>query len=192
MEEVKQQNETITRSLDIAHFWPPGVKTLAAKRRARTSATVESLGRENNLTFHADIVGFSGKKGRNGVNLDYIRALLQFKIVVVCQRDTWYGHYRLMEALVAGAMVVTDEMAGYPAGVVNGKTVITFTTQRDLRRKLLYYLAHEEERRKIAEAGYELAMTRHRCRHRWEDLLMGDWEKRDENGFSILNPGRRL
>lgn len=185
-----QQNETnITRSKDIAHFWPTDKEDIAARRRARTSRTVEWIGQTYNFSYYAAFIGHSGKKGRQGIHLDYIRALLEYKIVVVCQRDSWYGHYRLMEALVGGALVMTDPMVGLPAGVVHDETVVVFQRQRDLKQKLVYYMNHEKERLRIAKAGQKLAMTRHRHWHRWEDLLLGNWEDRDANGFSRLNPG---
>lgn len=191
LEEQQKKNETTARSLDIAHFWNANEtkKSVSSKRRSAVSKTVQSVGQQYNFTYFVDIVGHRGKGGRNGVHPDYIRALLQYKIVVVCQRDAWYDHFRLMEALVGGALVMTDQMPYYPAGVVDKETVVVYHGQDDLARQLVYYMQHKEERLKIAAAGQELSMTRHRLRHRWEDLLLGDWEHRDDNGYSILDPG---
>jgi spore maturation protein CgeB len=61
----------------------------------------------------------------------------------------------------------------------------------DMKRKILYFLDHEEERLRIAHAGRNVALRRHREWHRWEDLLLGNWtDERDAYGVSQLNPGR--
>ena len=58
--------------------------------------------------------------GRNKAQELYVATMLQYKIVVVCQRDLWEGHYRLMEALAGGAMVMTDPMHPLPFRIEDG------------------------------------------------------------------------
>lgn len=42
-----------------------------------------------------------------------------------------------------------------------GKEIVTFDTTADMIEKIKYYLAHEEEREKIAEAGYQRTLKDH-------------------------------
>lgn len=51
------------------------------------------------------------------------------------------------------------------------KEVITFTNPTDLRRKAIYYLAHEQERELIAQAGYLRAKREHTFDHRLKQLF---------------------
>jgi hypothetical protein len=46
------------------------------------------------LRLFVDTVGAGREEGRNTVQIDYVRQLLDTKIVVVAQRDGWEDHYR--------------------------------------------------------------------------------------------------
>jgi spore maturation protein CgeB len=63
-----------------------------------------------------------------------------------------------------------------------------YKTMEEMQDKILYYLDHREERLRIARAGRDLALNHHRERHRYEDLILGDWSQRDEYGVSLLRP----
>lgn len=71
-------------------------------------------------------------------------------------------------------MVMTDRMLSLPAGLQNGTSIVEFTSEEDLRSKILYYLAHDNERLSIAHEGRKVAMTRHRTWHRIEEVIFGD------------------
>ena len=109
------------------------------------------------------------------VNENYAAALLSHKIIIVCQRDSWEDHYRLMEALAGGALVMTDPMHPLPAGIEDGKQLVVYESIAALKDKIKYYLEHEEERLEIAQSGHDVAMSRHRSWHRMEELVFGDW-----------------
>ena len=111
--------------------------------------------------------------GRNALDPSYIRALLSAKIVVVAQKDGWEDHYRLMEALVCGPLVISETMIAPPKGLHHRENIIFFQSLEQLHSQVEYYLAHEEERGRIASAGWNMAMTRHRSWHRMEELLFG-------------------
>ena len=112
--------------------------------------------------------------GRRGVNADYIDGMLQTKILVVTQRDYWEDHYRLFEALISGAMVMTDRMLSLPAGLENGTSLIEFISEEDLRAKIHYYLQNTEKRLEIAREGRLVSMTKHRSWHRIEEIIFGE------------------
>ena len=52
-----------------------------------------------------------------------------------------------------------------------GREVVTFSSLADLKEKILYYLAHPEERLAIAEAGYRRALRDHLYTQRLERML---------------------
>ncbi|CAJ1968801.1 unnamed protein product [Cylindrotheca closterium] len=90
--------------------------------------------------------------------------MLTTKIVVVTQRDEWEGHYRLYEALLSGAMVMSDQMLILSRlGLLeNGTSVIEFDSETSLISLAQYYLDHNSERQAIAARGRQIAMSRHR------------------------------
>jgi hypothetical protein len=125
--------------------------------------------------FHIGVQGNNHAQGRKQASPDYVAALMATQIVVVAQRDEWEDHYRLLEGMVAGAMVLTDTVLGLPAGLVHGESVILYTSAQDLRDKIHYYLdpAHAWERLAIAKQGRRIAMSRHRSWHHMEEIVFG-------------------
>lgn len=124
-----------------------------------------------------NIAGGAGDTAREGVNVEYIKTMMESRIVVVVQRDSWIDMYRLMEALsVSGSLVMVDSMdiGGLPLGLEDGVSLVEFSSVQDLQTKILYYLRHDEERIRIAKAGRQVAMSRHRSWHIMERLLLGN------------------
>jgi spore maturation protein CgeB len=113
--------------------------------------------------------------GRTNVSKDYLESLLTTKIVLLAQRDSWEDHYRLFEAISCGALVMTDPMLSLPDELVDGESIIVNRSLDHLRKLVLYYLdpAHNDERLRIARAGWKLPMGRHRTYHWMEELLFG-------------------
>ena len=52
-----------------------------------------------------------------------------------------------------------------------GKEIETFSSQEELIDKISFYLVHDEERKKIAENGYELAKREYSLDVRIEEML---------------------
>lgn len=50
--------------------------------------------RNKNLTITSQLIGARAHLVRNYVQDDYSKEMLANKIIVVCQRDQWEGHYR--------------------------------------------------------------------------------------------------
>jgi len=67
---------------------------------------------------------------------------------------------RIFEVLAAGGFLLTDHYEEIAELFEIGKEVETYSSARELREKVEYYLNHEEERIQIAAAGkkkfYEL------------------------------------
>ena len=70
---------------------------------------------------------------------------------------------RVMQALAAGGAALAHQwFRGMDQlGLVDGQTCIIWRTFDELVEKLNHYLTHEDERRKVAEAGQRLALERH-------------------------------
>jgi len=169
--------ESLERSIDVAHFWPldlVGVSnTDDAKLRQRVSQIVAKVGKTHGWNVYVALAGNASSTGRRKVQAAYIETMLESKIVVVSQRDEWEDHYRLFEALVSGAMVMTDKMLALPQGLENGMSVVEYQSAHDLCYQLLYYMQHSEERLEIARRGREVAMRQHRAWHRMEEIVFG-------------------
>lgn len=165
------------RSVDVAHFWPldgkTDVNTVSSNLRTLVSNIVYDLGRAHSLTTFVGLSGKATAMGRSAVVSDYIETLVKSKIVVVTQRNGWEDHYRLHEALVSGACVLTDFMHGLPSGLVNGTSIVIYSSAAELQSQILYYLGHETERLAIAREGRRVTMSRHRSWHHMEEIIFG-------------------
>jgi hypothetical protein len=184
------------RSGDAIHFWSVGsgekwhgtfrsavsqaMRDFAAVKGGNSTRQTEQLrgtiiSRTWNITTAE--IGARKKAGRNSVADEYVDALLSYKIVVVAQRDNWEGHYRLMEALAGGALVLTDPMHPLPCGIEDGLHVVVYNNMTQLKGYLKYYLEHDEERLAIAKNGHKTAMANHRSWEIMERMVFGDWTK---------------
>jgi Glycosyl transferases group 1 len=195
--------ERLDRPVDVTHLWPrsssrsngganagaPGADAMAAAQTDRGGVgEVESHLRTlvsdeiwrytndaklRNWTVLVGLAGSPTRVGRQSVASAYLDAMLSTKIMVVTQRDGWEDHYRLFEALVSGALVMTDQMLSLPSGLQNGTSLVEFGSLRELMSLLDYYLIHQDERLQIATEGRRVAMLRHRSWHRIEEVIFG-------------------
>jgi hypothetical protein len=104
----------LTRSTDVAHFWPlegygdaQVIRGKASRLRDAVSETIHT--RLKNSSVFVGLTGEAQDAGRNQAQRSYLAKLFDSKIVVVSQKDDWEDHYRLMEAMVSGAMVMTGK-----------------------------------------------------------------------------------
>ena len=170
---------TMSRPSDVIHFWKPDSDDFG-KLRTKVSNALIKLGKDpvySHYIIDAKEVSERNEMGRSSVDDVYAEKLLEYKIIVVCQRDSWEDHYRLMEALAGGAMVMTDPMHPLPYQIEDGKQVIVYRSLAELKRLIIYYLENKEERLAIARSGHENAIKYHQS-HTWmERLIFGDWKK---------------
>lgn len=184
---------TIPRDIDVTHLWPRdgkfGVGIVESKLRTKVSSIVSEMAEQASsnsnanattttalattapLKVHVGLAGLAVRDGRRSVMNAYVERLLQSKIVIVTQRDSWEDHYRLFEALVAGPLVLMDKMLSLPAELEHGVSVVEFTSEQDMRNKIMYYIEHPRERMAIASEGRRIAMSRHRSWHRMEEII---------------------
>jgi len=165
----------LKRDIDVGYFWQ-GTGSPGGEVALRNTVFRALNGMKTTKTDWNMFVGLSGNRahqGRQFASVSYVETLLRCKIVVVVQRDKWEDHYRLFEAIVAGALVLTDFMFGLPKGLVDGVSIVQYNSTADLQGKLEYYVTHERERLAIARAGRRIAMERHRSWHHMEEMILG-------------------
>jgi spore maturation protein CgeB len=84
---------------------------------------------------------------------------------------------RLFEAAGCGAFQIADWKPALPDLFEPEKEIVTFRTQKDLKEKVDYYLAHPKQRREIADRAYARAHREHTYEVRIRKML-------DALGFS--------
>jgi hypothetical protein len=174
-----EQNAADTeRHIDVAHFWPherDKPSEAHAKLRDAVTDVIKETSDSKGFNVIVDFVSAAAEQGRSQVSPKYVEALLTTKIVVVAQRDDWEDHYRLFEAIIGGALVMTDTMLSLPEGLAHKESIVVYSSLAELRELLSYYLdpRNEAERLSIARAGWKVAISRHRTYHWMERIFFG-------------------
>lgn len=106
----------------------------------------------------------------------YLAHLSDSKIIVTCNPYDWEGDFRLWEALLSGALVMVDKMAipqWMPHPFVHKKHLVFYDTrnQSEFNSLLEYYIEHEDEARRIGEAGYDFVLKHHMSKDRVSYIL---------------------
>jgi len=78
---------------------------------------------------------------------------------------------RVFEVPMSGGLLLTDYVPGLEEYFEIGKEIVCYTDLDDAAEKIRYYLAHEEERKTIARAGYERARRDHTWERRLSDVF---------------------
>lgn len=78
---------------------------------------------------------------------------------------------RTFNSSAAGGFVLTQMTYDLADYYEVGKEVASFNSTRELIEKIKYYLDHEEEREKIARAGYERTISDHTYERRYRDIF---------------------
>lgn len=122
----------------------------------------ETLQAQSWLTyFYKPHPGYSFRVEGTLTGEAYARALARTKINVTCTTRLNLPIIKIGETLASGAMLMCDPPNGAEElGLVSGKTYVE-VNREDFLIKLRYYLDHEEERLRIAEAGRRLFEERH-------------------------------
>ncbi len=77
---------------------------------------------------------------------------------------------RVFEVLLCGAFLMTNEIPEDGRLFEDRKHLVYFN-ENNVEELIAYYLEHEDERERIAENGYRLAVQKHTYRHRLEKLI---------------------
>jgi spore maturation protein CgeB len=94
----------------------------------------------------------------------YQRAKIGFN--VHNRGDYTVGGYRLFELPANGVMQISDGGEYLSSFYEVGKEIVGYREADDLIDKIRYYLEHDDERRRIAQAGFRAVTGRHRIRDR--------------------------
>jgi glycosyltransferase involved in cell wall biosynthesis len=165
-------------TIDVCHFWNANDTAYFSTYRSKVSLLIDSLDnkvfvRGRPISTTTNIKGLNAHAGRWTADPKYVAALLRCKIAVVTQRDRWEDSYRLMEAMAAGVMVISDRMLAPPKGIIDGIHIRYFSSISELKMLIIHYLLNGEERTMVAKAGHTLVMSQHRSWHRMEELIFG-------------------
>lgn len=107
---------------------------------------------------------------------DYFRLLRRSRIVVTCNPGKWEGDHRTWEAFAGGALIFVDRtLAPLIHPLIDGEHCIFYDLSdeglRELQKKILYYMNHQDEAEIIAHAGYIFTMKYHRSSNRIDKIL---------------------
>lgn len=78
---------------------------------------------------------------------------------------------RTFETLSTGSFLLTNWIPTIDDLFIDGTHLVTYHTMDEAIEKAKYYLEHEDEREKIAQAGYEEFIKKHTYKHRMETIL---------------------
>lgn len=77
---------------------------------------------------------------------------------------------RVWDIMAAGGLCVTNYQAELPWYFKDGEDIVWFKSREELFEKTKYYLSHEQERERIALAGYDKIKKYHTYRHRLDSI----------------------
>lgn len=98
--------------------------------------------------------------------LDYQRAKIVLNECVAGDLN-----FRVFEAMAAGALLLTPRIAnGIQELFTENEQLVFYDDAKDAKRLIKHYLAHPEQRERIARAGQAEVRARHMARNRAEDL----------------------
>lgn len=78
---------------------------------------------------------------------------------------------RAFDILGAGGFLLTNYQADFEDCYVPGEDFVYYESKEDLLDKIGYYLAHEDERRAIAQNGFQKTADCHTYKHRVEEII---------------------
>ncbi|MBD3166428.1 glycosyltransferase [bacterium] len=138
--------------------------------RPRREALIQTL-RE-----HFNVHAAGGLKGKERLTHRQMAEVYAQARLVVNEYLFDGVNFRVFEAMGAGTMLLTEYTEnGLFDLFEDGRHLVTYTPDT-LIEKVRYYLEHEEERERIARAGFEETMAQHTRRDRVETMLevLGD------------------
>lgn len=80
------------------------------------------------------------------------------------------GNMRLFEASAVATLQITDDRPGVHEWFTEGENIVVFRDHDDLREKIAHYLAHDDERHRLAQAAREHVLAHHTYAQRLDQL----------------------
>jgi spore maturation protein CgeB len=140
--------ESLARKTKV-DFWGYGVETLPLKSLIRANYHGEAWGREMYEIFS------------------------KAKIVVnrhIGVAEGIANNMRMFEVTGMGSLLLTDDKPNMDEFFETEKEVVTYKNEKDLARKIKFYLKHEDKREKIAKAGQKKTLSKHTYKTRMKSL----------------------
>ena len=78
---------------------------------------------------------------------------------------------RIYDVLGCGGFLISNYQSEIPSLFEVGKDLVVYESLQDLKEKCEYYLAHDDERKTIAESGYRKVRDYHTCTERIKEML---------------------
>ncbi len=80
---------------------------------------------------------------------------------------------RIFEILSCGGLLITNFIKenGFEELFSDGENVVVYHNPDELFKKIDYYLAHHQERKRISDEGYKLAINHYTYLHRFKEML---------------------
>lgn len=111
-------------------------------------------------------------QGRGVTELEKSKAFNAAKIVLNTFQGEVFGvNQRFFEIAGCGGFQICEYRDEIKEFFEIGKEIVTFSDIKDLKEKAAYYLAHDDERRKISDAAYDRAHREHTFQKRIEKML---------------------
>lgn len=92
---------------------------------------------------------------------------------------------RIFEVMATGSFLLTDWVPTIDELFEDGKHLVLFHSLDEMVDKARYYLTHDDEREKIAQAGYEEVMKNHTIQHRVSRILEEYMKTREASYASV-------
>lgn len=109
---------------------------------------------------------------------EMLRVLSSVKISLNAHGDfmRYGGNMRLFETAAVGTFQIVDDRPGVREWFEVGEHLVTYSDSDDLRAKVAYYLAHDDERERIAERARAHVLENHRYDQRLArvEALLGE------------------
>lgn len=109
----------------------------------------------------------------NAWGIDMYNILYNAKISInrhIDAAENFANNMRLYESTGVGTMLITDMKDNLNELFKIGKEIETYSSKEELLEKINYYLTHEKERKKIAEAGQRRTLKDHTYEIRMKEL----------------------
>jgi spore maturation protein CgeB len=78
---------------------------------------------------------------------------------------------RVFEVMGSGSFLLTNEVPSLKLLFKDGIHLVTYKTYDEMIKKARYYLKHDKEREKIAQAGYNEVINKHTYKHRIKTIF---------------------
>lgn len=131
--------------------------------------------------FSVDLYTGSNTKGLPVNNKGFVKTLTEMPLVfhyskinlnLTCKSIRTGVPQRVWDIMGAGGFVLTNYQPELEQYFKIGEEIEVFGSLEELEDKCRYYLEHEEERKQIAERGYQLVKKKHNYRNRIQEMIM--------------------